>query len=92
LGTIIAVGTGAGATSTLFNKGLIFMKDRDILMTGDKWILAVNIALDDYVKLIQSMRFILTQIQRNVDIYKSPNNKILDIRWEEISRLHKLTD
>jgi hypothetical protein len=82
LGTIIAVGTRAGVASTLFDKGLIFMKDRDILLTGERWTLAVNIALDDYVNLIQGMRFILTQIQRNVDIYKSPNSKILDIHWE----------
>jgi hypothetical protein len=43
---------GAGVASTLFDKGLIFMKDRDILLTGEKWTLTVNIALDDYVNLI----------------------------------------
>jgi hypothetical protein len=92
LGTIIAVGTGAGVASALFDKGLIFMKDKDILLTGEKWTLAVNIALDDYVNLIQGTRFILTQIQRNVDTHKSPNSKNLDIHWEEIRRLHKITD
>jgi hypothetical protein len=51
LGTIIAF-RKAEMASTIYDKGLIFMKDRDILVTGDKWTLAVNIALDDYVNLI----------------------------------------
>jgi hypothetical protein len=68
------------------------MKDRDILLTGEKWTLTVNIALDDCVNLIQGMRFILAQVQRNVDIYRSPNSKGLGIHWEEIKRLHKITD
>jgi hypothetical protein len=67
------------------------MKDRDILLTGDKWTLAVNIALDDYVNLIQGMRFILVQTQRNIDSHKTTSNT-LDIHWEEIRRLHKITD
>lgn len=79
-------------TSTLYDKGLIFMKDRDILLTGDKWTLAVNIALDDYVNLIQGMRFILAQIRRNIELHRSPNSKVLDIHWEEIMRLYKITD
>jgi hypothetical protein len=83
---------GAGVASTLFDKGLIFMKDRDILPTREKWTLTVNIALDDHVNLIQDMRFILTRVQRNVDIYKSPNSKGLDTHWEEIKRLYKITD
>jgi hypothetical protein len=37
LGIIIAVGTGAGVASTLFDKGVIFMKDGDSLLTGSKY-------------------------------------------------------
>jgi hypothetical protein len=73
LGSIIALSAEAGVTSTLYDKGLIFMKDRNILVTGDKWTLAVNIALDDYVNLIQGMRFILAKIRRNIEMHKSPN-------------------
>ena len=29
-----------------FNKGLVFVKDTDILLSGDKWTIAVIIALD----------------------------------------------
>jgi hypothetical protein len=68
------------------------MRDRDILLTGDKWTVPVNIALDDYVNLIECMRFILAQIQRNIELYQSPSNEVLDIRWEEIKRLYKVTD
>jgi hypothetical protein len=79
LGTIVAFSTEAGVTSALYDKGLIFMKDRDILLTGDKWTLAVNIALDDHVNLIQGMRFILAQIRRNIEMYKNPDRSILEI-------------
>jgi hypothetical protein len=66
LGSIIVISTEARVASTLYDKGLIFMKD--ILLTGDKWTFAVNMALDDYVNLILGMRFILIQIQRNIDL------------------------
>ena len=68
------------------------MRDRDILLTGEKWTLAVNVALDDYVDLIKGMRIILAQIQRNIEIHQSPSSKVLDIHWKEISRLNKITD
>jgi hypothetical protein len=68
------------------------MKDRDILLTGEKWTLAVNIALDDYLNLIRGMRFILVQIQRNVGKYQSPDKGTLAIQWGEIGRLQKITD
>jgi hypothetical protein len=77
--TIIAFSTEAGVAPTIYNKGLIFMKDRDIMLTGDKWTFTVNIALDDYVNLIQGMRFKLAQIERNIEMYKSPTRKFLDI-------------
>jgi hypothetical protein len=68
------------------------MKDRDILVTGNKWTLAANIALDDYIAFIQGMRVILVQIQKNVERYQSPNKKTLDIHWNEVSRLRDITN
>jgi hypothetical protein len=73
-----------------YNKGLIFLKDRDILLTGDKWTIAVNIALDDYLSLTKGMRFALAQIQRNIEAYRNPNRKDFDINWEEIKHLEQL--
>jgi hypothetical protein len=60
------------------------MRDEDILLIGNKWNLAVNIALDDYVNLIKGVRVILTQSQRNTELHWSPNSKVLDIQWEEV--------
>jgi len=31
-----------------FDKGMVFVKDTDILLSWDKWTVVVNIALDDY--------------------------------------------
>jgi hypothetical protein len=92
LGLINVLSAEATVATAPFEKGLIFMRDRDILLTGDKWTLAVNIALDDYVNLIRGMRLILTQIQKNIELHQSPSNKVLDIYWKEIERLDKITD
>ena len=34
------------------NKGLIFIRDADVLLSGDQWTIVVNIALDDYTNLV----------------------------------------
>jgi hypothetical protein len=44
---------GAPAATTgpepkVFDKGLIFIKDTNILLSGDKWTIVVSITLDDY--------------------------------------------
>jgi hypothetical protein len=49
LGSVTVFSAEARVASAPFEKGLTFMRDKDILVTGDKWTLAVNIALDDYV-------------------------------------------
>jgi hypothetical protein len=38
-----------------FDKGLVFLKDTNILLSEDKWTIVVNIALDDYATLIDNM-------------------------------------
>jgi hypothetical protein len=35
-----------------FDMGLVFVKNTDILLSGDKWTIVVNIALDDYDTLV----------------------------------------
>jgi hypothetical protein len=67
------------------------MQGRDILLTGDKWTIAVNIELDDYINLIRGMKFALAQTQRNIETHRDPNTKNLDIHWEEIKRIERLT-
>ena len=39
-------------------KRLIFVKDTNILLSGDKWTVVVNIALDDYDTLAYTMKTI----------------------------------
>lgn len=39
-----------------FDKGLIFVKVTDILLSGDKWTIVVNIALDDYDIFVYIMK------------------------------------
>jgi hypothetical protein len=85
----------AGATVPIspepqpFDKGLILVKEADILLSGDKWTIAVNIAID-YVSLVRTIRLVLGQVRRNIQVHKEPSASILDIHWEEITRLEVL--
>ena len=38
-----------------FNKGLVVLKERDIPVTEDKWIIVME-AVDNYVRMIANMR------------------------------------
>ena len=73
-----------------FDKGLIFVKETDILFSGDKWTIAVNIALDDCESLVAVMGLVLGQVRRNIQVHKNPNDYAFDIQWEEIDRLEKM--
>ena len=42
------------------DKGLIFVKDTDILLSGNKWTITINIAIDDYAALVDIMKVTLT--------------------------------
>jgi hypothetical protein len=46
-----------------FDKGLIFVKDTDILLSGDKWNIVVNIAIDDYAAVVDAMKATLSQVR-----------------------------
>ena len=48
---------------------LIFIKDTDILLSGDKCTVVVNVALDDYVTLVDSVRLVLGHIRQNILTY-----------------------
>jgi hypothetical protein len=49
--------------SRTFDKRLIFVKETNILLPGDKWTIAVNIAVDDYTALVYIMRASLKQLR-----------------------------
>ena len=69
------------------DKGLIFVKDTDILLSGDKWTIAINIAIDDYAALVDITKMTLTQIRHKIQVHKNPHLDSFDIYWEEINRL-----
>jgi hypothetical protein len=70
-----------------FDKGLVFVKDTDILLSGDKWTIAVNNALDDYAILIENMKIVLENVKQRIQVYRNPKLNAFDIHWEEIMRL-----
>jgi len=70
-----------------FDKGLIFVKDTNILLSGDKWTIAVNVALDDYTALVQIMRATLNHIRQKIRVHKKPKSYSFDIHWDELNRL-----
>jgi hypothetical protein len=70
-----------------FDKGIIFVNDTDILLSGDKWTIAVNIALDDYAIFIQNMKLVLDNVLQKIQAHKNPKSYSFDIHWEEINRL-----
>ena len=74
----------------VFDKGLVFIKETEILLSGDRWTVAVNIAVEDYSSLIFGLKLILNQTRRNIQMHKTPNPATLDLHWEEIDRLHKV--
>jgi len=51
----------------------------------------VNIALDDYVILIENMKLVLNTVRQKIQVHKNPRLYSFDIHWEEISRLDGMT-
>jgi hypothetical protein len=66
-----------------FDKGLLFIKDTDILLSGDKWTIEVNIALDDYATLVDTMKLILNHIRQKIQVQRNPKSYSFDIHWGE---------
>jgi len=74
----------------MFDKGLIFVKDTDILLSGDKWTIVVNIALEDYANLVDLLKSMVGAIRQKIHVHKNPKvysvYSLFDIHWEEINR------
>ena len=68
-------------------KGLVFVKETDILMSGDKWTIVVNITLDDYATLVDVMKTTMSQVRYKIQVHKNPKSLPFDINWGEIKRL-----
>ena len=80
----------------MFDKGLIFVKDTDILLSGDKRTIVVNNALEDYANLVELLKSMVGAIRQKIQVHK--NSKVysvyslFDIHWEEINRLEKMVE
>jgi len=57
-----------------FDKRLIFVKETDILLSGDKWTIVVNVSLDDYDAVVYTMRATLDQIRQKIQVQKNTKN------------------
>ena len=73
-----------------FDKGLVFVKDTDILLSGDKWTIVVNTALDDYDTLIENMKSVLYTVQQKIQVHKNPKIFSFDIYWGETDHLDRM--
>ena len=74
------------------NKGLIFIRDTDVLLSGDQWTIVVNIALDDYTNLIELLKVMLDHIRQKIQAQKNPKSYSLDIYWDELNWLNKIVE
>jgi len=86
---------GAAAVASVpepkaFGKVLIFVEDTDILLSGDKWALAGNIALGDCNTLVSLMKSMLGHVCKKVQAEKKPKSFFFYILWEESCRLNKI--
>jgi len=70
-----------------FDKGLVFVKDTDILLSGDNWTIVVNIALDDYATLIDNIKSVLYTVCQKIQVHKDPRLYSFGIHCGEIDRL-----
>jgi hypothetical protein len=59
-------------------------------LSGDKWTIAVNIAINDYESLVKAIHLLLGQVRRNIQVHKEPNASTFDIHWEGTNRLEIL--
>jgi hypothetical protein len=82
-----AVAVAVVSEPQTLNKGFVFVKDADILLSGDKWTIVINIALHDFTTLVQTMRSTLEHIRYKIQVHKNPKSYFFDIHWEEVSRL-----
>lgn len=78
---------GSCSTPTL-DKGLVFLREGDILLTNDKWILVVNIDVTEYDGMLS---YIETVFQSFESFRDHPTLKLV-VPWLEVSRLRTVAN
>lgn len=71
------------------DKGAVFLKDRDVLLTGDKWTIVVNINLEVYRNLIVRIREILEEARQEIPRIMFGR---LTVLWTELDRVGDIVD
>jgi hypothetical protein len=83
-------GIVAGQTQTPdLNKGLVYLYQRDLLVTGNFWNAVVNLDINWYRTKIDMINTTVTQI----DFYKIHprlNEKNNHVNWQEITHVHSI--
>jgi hypothetical protein len=79
-----------GTRAKEFGKGLIFVKVTNILLSGDKWTIVVNVALDDCATLIDNMNSVLYTVRQKIQVHKNPKSYSFDMHWGGIDRLDRM--
>ena len=76
---------GTRATGTRQGPGLC-EGDGHPVISGDKWTIVVNIALDDYATLVDVMKT-MSQVHYKIQVHKNPKSLPFNINWGEIKWL-----
>jgi hypothetical protein len=74
-----------------FDKGMLFIKDTDILLSRDKGNIVVNVAVDVYMMLVDTMKLVLGHIRQKIHVHKNQKSYAFDLHWEEVNLLGLVT-
>ena len=69
------------------DRGLVFLKERDVLLTGDRWTVVVEIGIEDYVYLVKGMTTACNNLQQDIEKWVSINHTNKSIFSIEIHRI-----
>ncbi|KAJ4425404.1 hypothetical protein ANN_28019 [Periplaneta americana] len=89
IASTLAGNPGTSVADLELNKGAIFLKDRDILLTGDKWTFVININLEVYSNLVKQLTTILSEAREKITKIAFGR---LTVLWNELDRVEDLMD
>lgn len=81
---------GSQGDSQVLKRGTIFMKEEDILLTGDKWTIVVTISTAEYDVALKGMKTLITHIDKHVVPNLDAETRKVGINDIEIQRIKDL--
>ena len=69
------------------DKGLVFLKDRDILITGQKWTIVLEVGIDDYVYVLRGMKVAVDAIQLKLHALLQGDTDDRSVYQSEVTRI-----